>query len=95
MLRYCEQGCEINREAHLATLYVRKKDMIPDIGDIIEIVRDIPEKNCVPEAVVHCHGNDVYEVEFTDDNGETLDFSALHVKHFLTHRTPEPSSEHP
>jgi len=59
---------------------------MPDIGDIIEIVTDIPEKNLragVRGAVVHCHDNDFYEVEFTDSNGETLDFSALHAKQFI------------
>ena len=46
--------------------------MMPDIGDIIELVIDIPEKNLragVRGAVVHCHGNDAYEIEFTDDEG--------------------------
>ncbi len=60
--------------------------MMPDIGDIIEIVTDIPERNLrarVQGAVVHCHGNDFYEVEFTDGDGETLDFSALHEKQFI------------
>ena len=60
--------------------------MRPDIGDIIEVVTDIPEKNLragVRGAVVHCHGNDFYEIEFTDENGETLDFSALNARHFI------------
>ncbi|WP_417912574.1 DUF4926 domain-containing protein [Candidatus Electronema sp. TJ] len=54
--------------------------MRPDIGDIVEIVRDIPEKHLragMQGAVVHCHSNDVYEVEFVDEHGATLDFSAL------------------
>ena len=60
--------------------------MMPDIGDIIELVIDIPEKNLragMRGVVVHCHGNDAYEIEFTNDEGETLDFSALHAKHFI------------
>ncbi len=59
---------------------------MPDIGDIIEVITTIPDKNLragVRGAVVHCHGNSFYEVEFTDDNGATLDFSALHEKHFI------------
>lgn len=59
---------------------------MPDIGDIIEVVTDIPEKNLragVQGAVVHGHGNDVYEIEFIDDEGETLDFSALHANQFI------------
>jgi len=60
--------------------------MMPDIGDIIETVTDIPEKNLragVRGALVHCHGNDFYEIEFTDGDGETLDFSALHGRQFI------------
>jgi hypothetical protein len=60
--------------------------MRPDIGDIVEIVRDIPEKNLragMRGAVVHCHSNDVYEVEFADEHGATLDFSALDADQFL------------
>ena len=51
--------------------------MMPDIGDIIELIKDVPEKSLragMRGAVVHRHSDDVYEVEFTDDNGETLDF---------------------
>ena len=60
--------------------------MMPNIGDIVEVVTDISERNLragVRGAIVHCHGNDFYEIEFTDDSGETLDFSALHSKHFI------------
>jgi hypothetical protein len=60
--------------------------MIPDIGDVIEVVVDILEKNLragIQGTVVHCHENDVYEIVFTDDDGETLDFLALHKKYFV------------
>ena len=60
--------------------------MKPDIGDIVEIIIDIPEKNLragVWGAVVYCHGNNAYEIEFADDEGETLDFLAMHAKHFI------------
>ena len=60
--------------------------MKPNIGDIIELVTDIPPKNLragVRGAIVHCHGDDAYEVEFTDDNGETLDSVALYSKDFI------------
>jgi hypothetical protein len=60
--------------------------MIPDIGDIIELIKDIPEKNLragLQGAIVHSHGNDVYEIELTDDSGETLDFLSLHAEHFI------------
>ena len=60
--------------------------MMPDIGDIIELVTDIPKKNLragMRAAIVHYHDNDTYEIEFTDDEGKTLDFLALHAKHFI------------
>lgn len=60
--------------------------MMPDIGDVIELVRDIPEKNIragMQGTVVHSHSNDVYEVEFTNADGETLDFLALPAQHFI------------
>jgi len=64
----------------------REEKMTPDVGDIIEVVTDIPEKNLRAGdrgAVVHCHGDDCYEIEFADKNGETIDFSALHAKQFI------------
>ncbi len=60
--------------------------MIPDIGDIIELIANIPEKNLyagLSGTVVHSHGNDVYEIEFTNEKGETLDFLSLHKKYFM------------
>lgn len=60
--------------------------MMPDIGDIVEIIRDIPEKNlCAGEqgTIVHRHEDSAYEVEFTDEDGETLDFFALHAEDFI------------
>ena len=59
---------------------------MPDIGDIIELIKDIPGKNLragMRGAVVHCHGNDTCEIEFTDDDGKTLDFLALHANNFI------------
>ena len=57
-----------------------------EIGDIVEIIKDIPGKNIragMQGTVVHSHGNDVYEVEFTNEAGETLDFLALPARHFI------------
>lgn len=59
---------------------------MPDIGDVIQLIGDIPNHNLrtgTQGTIVHCHSDDVYEVEFTDENGETLDFLALHSKQFL------------
>jgi hypothetical protein len=67
-------------------LVSEEEKMMPDIGDIIEVVTDIPEKNLragVRGTVAHCHGEDHYEVEFADKDGETLNFLALHAKQFI------------
>jgi hypothetical protein len=60
--------------------------MMPEIGDIIEIVRDVPEKALrvgMQGVVVHAHGNDFCEIEFTNSEGETLDFTALPAQAFM------------
>ena len=60
--------------------------MIPDIGDVIELITTIPEKNLnagLCGTVVHCHGNDIYEIEFINKKGETINFLSLHKKHFM------------
>jgi hypothetical protein len=60
--------------------------MMPEIGDLVEIVRDIPGRNIragMQGTVVHSHGSDVYEIEFTNEDGETLDFLALPAQHFI------------
>lgn len=57
-----------------------------DIGDIIELTVDIPERNLragMPGTIVHRHRDDVYEVEFTNDEGETLDFLAIRAEQFI------------
>ncbi len=59
---------------------------MPETGDIIELIKDIPEKKLragIRGTVVHCHNKEVYEIEFTDENGETLDFLALNLKQFI------------
>ena len=59
---------------------------MPKIGDIIELTKDIPKRNLrsgVRGAIVHCHNDDVYETEFADENGETIDFLALNSKQFI------------
>ncbi|SLM29877.1 conserved hypothetical protein [Desulfamplus magnetovallimortis] len=60
--------------------------MLPDIGDIIELITSIPEKNLnagLCGTVVHSHSNDIYEIEFTNEKGETMDFLSLHKKYFM------------
>lgn len=56
------------------------------IGDKIELTKDIPKRNLrsgVRGTIVHCHNDDVYEIEFADENGETVDFLALNSKQFI------------
>jgi hypothetical protein len=57
-----------------------------DSGDLVELIVDIPGRSLragVRGTVVHCHADDAYEVEFTDENGETLDFLALRPEQFI------------
>ncbi len=57
-----------------------------DIGDVIELTVDIPERNLQAGrqgTIVHTHHDDVYEVEFTNDEGETLDFLAIRAEQFI------------
>ena len=60
---------------------------MPDIGDVIELIIDVPERNLrfgTQGTIVHCHGTKSYEVEFTDESGETKDFLALDSDKFIT-----------
>jgi hypothetical protein len=59
---------------------------MPDIGDVIELTVDIPDQSLragTQGTIVHCHENDAYEVEFTNENGETIDFLALRSWQFI------------
>ena len=40
---------------------------MPDLGDVVELTVDIPDRNLragVQGTIVHCHDNEAYEVEF-------------------------------
>jgi hypothetical protein len=57
-----------------------------DIGDVIELIADLPERNLrvgLQGAIVHCHTDEAYEVEFSDDDGETVDLVVLHPRQFI------------
>jgi hypothetical protein len=59
---------------------------MPDLFDVIELTVDIPGRGLhvgMQGTIVHCHPGDVYEVEFTDEAGETLDFLALRLEQFI------------
>jgi len=57
-----------------------------ELSDVIELTVDIPERNLragMQGTVVHCHPNEAYEVEFTNESGETLDLLALQSGQFI------------
>jgi hypothetical protein len=60
--------------------------MKPNIGDIVELIRDIPEQHLqagMRAAVVHCHDDAVYELEFADAQGEALATAAIDAGQFI------------
>lgn len=59
---------------------------MPNIGDIIELIVDITERNLragMQGTIVHCHSENAYEVEFTNEGGETLELLALRLEQFI------------
>jgi len=59
---------------------------VADLFDVVELVVDIPEHGLqagMQGTVVHCHPGNVYETEFADEAGETLDFLALRPEQFI------------
>jgi hypothetical protein len=59
---------------------------MPAIGDVIELTVDILDRKLsagMQGTIVHCHDSEAYEVEFTNDAGETLDFLALRPEQFI------------
>ena len=57
-----------------------------DLLDVVELTVDIPERGLhagMQGVIVHRHAGDVYEVEFTNEEGETLDFLALRLDQFI------------
>ena len=59
---------------------------MPVIGDIVELIMDIPERHLesgMQGTVVHCHDAESYEVEFTNENGETISLLALDSDQFI------------
>ena len=59
---------------------------MPSIGDVIELIADLPDRNLrvgSQGTIVHCHGNQAYEVEFINEAGETLDFLAVRPEQLI------------
>jgi len=56
-----------------------------NIGDVVELVKDLPEKKLysgMQGTIVDSH-LDAYEVEFTNSDGETIDFLSLTPENFI------------
>lgn len=58
----------------------------PEIFDVIELLIDLPEDNLsvgVRGAIVECYGARKYEVEFTNEDGESLALCTLSPEQFM------------
>jgi hypothetical protein len=58
----------------------------PELFDAIELLVDLPEENLcagVRGAIVECYEDGKYEVEFTNEEGETLALSTLSSDKFI------------
>ena len=58
----------------------------PELFDVVELLVDLPEDNLrakVRGAVVECYDDNNYEVEFTNQEGETLALCTLSSKQFI------------
>jgi len=59
---------------------------MPDLFDVIDLTVDIPEHGLqagMQGTILECHPGEAYEVEFTDERGETLAWLALHPHQFV------------
>lgn len=59
---------------------------MPDLGDVVELTTDIPERRLtagMQGTIVHSHGDEAYEVEFTNRDGETTECLALEPEQFI------------
>jgi hypothetical protein len=57
-----------------------------DLFDVVELLVSMPEYNLLAGArgaVVHCHPDGAYEVEFTNEEGETVALCPLSPQQFL------------
>jgi hypothetical protein len=58
----------------------------PELFDAIELLVDLPEENLgagVRGAIVECYEDGKYEVEFTNEEGETLALYTLSSEQFI------------
>ncbi len=60
--------------------------MTPDLFDVIELLVDAPEYTLqagARGAIVHCHSDKVYEVEFSNNEGEAVALCPLSIDQFI------------
>ena len=60
--------------------------MQPELFDVIELLVDLPERTLrsgARGAIVHCHSDGAYEVEFTNEEGETVALCPLSADQFI------------
>lgn len=58
----------------------------PKLFDTVELLADLPEDDLragARGAIVHQHTDDVFEVEFMNEDGETLALRALPLRQFI------------
>ena len=58
----------------------------PKLFDIVELLVDLSEyelQSGVQGTIVECYGNDAYEVEFSNSDGETLALCTLSPEQFI------------
>ncbi len=59
---------------------------MPELLDVVELIVDVPDRRLhagMQGTIMHCHTGDSYEVEFSGEDGETLDFLALRSEQFI------------
>jgi hypothetical protein len=59
---------------------------MPDLFDVIELIVDLPEHGLragMQGTVVHCHSESVCEIEFVNEDGETIALLPLHRDQFI------------
>ena len=60
--------------------------MNPELFDVVELLINIPEDNLfigAQGAIVECHNDQDFEVEFSDQNGSTLSLCTLSRQTFV------------
>jgi hypothetical protein len=58
----------------------------PELFDTVELLVDLPEQNLragTQGAIVHQYTDEAYEVEFTNEDGETIALCALQLDQFI------------